>query len=109
MRRDVKRNLFVVTIRVVPSKTEQDKLKKFGDPIVQIGGIFNNIVIPEEEKKLPSQFPVVMNFDGVENSNTIASEAGREWELEMKVRIRHAITEFKAIPDDFTNEDIFTV
>lgn len=109
MCRSVKRNLFIVTIKVVPSKTEQEKLKKFGDPLVQIGGTFNNIAVAEQEKKIPSQFPVVMEFDGVETSNTIASEAGRQWEAEMKVRIRHAITEFKAIPDDFTNEDKFTV
>jgi len=101
-------SVYMVTISLVFNLTEKDKLAKFGYPSVDIGGDFTDFVLETSIKKF-SEFPIVQRFDGVELGHTLSTARAIKYSADMKIRITNVWTDFKAIPDSFQNEEVFTV
>lgn len=89
----------IVTISFAYTVTEQSRLTKFGYPSVNVG----------TETKLFSQFPYSKSFDGRELGHTEAERQALEYITTMRQRIQDVWVEFKAIPDTFDNEVVYTL
>ena len=103
------RNIYQDMVKAIPNDTEKPKLARFGDPIVEVGGSFDGFTLPAQEKKIPSEFPYTEKFDADELGRTEAERRANNWASVMYTRIHNAITQFKAIPDTFEGETVYTV
>ena len=107
-------NSYRVTLKTTMNDTETAKVARFGPPTVEIGGTFDggtfdDFTLPTQQKRIPSEFPVVQSFDGTELGQDVAKTRANIWANEMKIRVQNSITEFKALPDDFDDDRVYTV
>lgn len=102
-----------VTISLVLSKTEEEKVKKFSPPVVDSGGVFsdqnNTFELPSKILKIPSNFPHVQKFDGVEIGHALAESRARTYENNIRARLTVSMNDFKSIEDKFDGEEVFTI
>lgn len=98
----------LVTITLVLNDTDKSRVAKFGYPSVEAGGEFTGFTLPGNVKKL-SEFPISERFDGVEFGHTLAKSRADVYHAEMGIRLKNVWTEFRAIPDDFGDDKVFTV
>jgi len=113
--RDPVKGLFKVTLKVKTNDTEDGKIGRLGNPTVEIGGSFSggdpviDFSLASASKKIPSEFPVVQSFDGDELGFELAEKQANVWAEEMYIRMKNAMAEFKALPDTFTDDSVFTI
>lgn len=98
-----------VTIKLTSNSAEADKIKRLGNPTVNIGGDFDGFSLPNSLKKIPVEFPYLQSFDGNDLGLDIAKLRATIYAEEMKIRIRNSVNQFKAIPDNFDDEEVLTV
>jgi hypothetical protein len=102
-------NLSNVTIRLTANSAEVAKIAKFGNPTVNVGGTFDGFVLPNSIKRIPTDFPYLQSFDGNDLGLEVAKARALVYYDEMKIRIRNTMNQFKAIPDNFDDEEVLTV
>lgn len=97
-----------VKISFVYTKTEKEKLGKIGYPSIETGGNFGEYSLPTSVKKF-SQSPFSQSFDGIELGHDLAVTRARTYTTVMNSRVRSVWENFKAIPDDFSGETVYTL
>ena len=107
--RERKSGICIVTIFLVLTKTEQEKIDKFGQPEVNVGGQFVEFTLPSKMVKIPHGFPFSQRFDGIELGHDEAKRRGDSFVEEMKTRIKISFDNFKAIQDNFNDGEVSTI
>jgi len=97
------------------SDTDKRKMKQFGEPSIQVGGVYfdgedDEFTIPTKTVRIRSDFPFTQDFDSTaepfdENTQTKV-EGYRDAIVD---RFTTALTDLRAIPDTFTGEKAYNV
>lgn len=97
------------------SDSDKKRMKAFGEPEIQVGGVYldttaNEFTLPEKYVRIRSDFPFVQTFDSTsadfETNTQTKVEAYRD---DIVTRFTTAITTLRAIPDTFTGEKTYTI
>jgi len=97
------------------SDTDRKKMKQFGEPEIEVGGVYleadpNEFTLPTKSVKIRSDFPFVQTFDSKSepfDSNTqIKIEAYRDQIVD---RFTTALLEVRNTVDSFSGEKTYTI
>lgn len=112
--RTLENNIF--TVRLVTENfglTDIEKMRIFGEPIIETGGTFgvapNTFILPLAPRRLRTQFPVLQRFDGAVVTVPPAGSRALTWQEALTLRISSALTTLRAQTDTFTTESSQTM
>ncbi len=97
------------------SDTDRKLMQKFGEPEIQIGGVYldgdpNEFTLPEKTARIRRDFPLTVTFDSLsepfDTATQIKVEAYRD---DIVDRFTDALVALRATPDTFTGEKTYTV
>jgi len=106
----IKNNIFYAKITNTPNEVEKEKITKFSEPTVDVGGSFTgppSFSVPTQLRKMISGFPFTYKIDG--NADTDAKDKMVVWADEVEARILDAKTDLVANVDDYTGEEVRTL
>jgi hypothetical protein len=110
---EVVNDVFFVKVETLNySANDVDLMSKFGEPTVDAGGTFDyntnkQFVLTSKMCYILKSFPITQSFDAT--SVPDAEDKADAWGAEMVVRITAAVTNLRALSDDFTRQESTTV
>jgi hypothetical protein len=103
-------NKFKATMATEANDLELEKIEKFGEPSINIGGSFTGppaFVEPNQNKLLVTASPFVFIKD--KDGDAEAEEKVDVWTTEVRTRIIDAKTTLVGLTDSFTDESTETI
>lgn len=97
------------------SDTDRKKMNQFGEPEIQMGGVFlentdNEFTLPEKTARIRSDFPFTQEFDSSAAPFDEATQTKVEGYRDAIVAaFTTAIEDLRDIPDTFTGEKTYTI
>ena len=92
------------------SEADQALIEQFGEPEIDLGGSFTGppaFTLPSNLVRIMSESPFTQSFDF--NDYADAEDRAGIWNTEIIVRIKSAVTTFRANTDDFSGEAVETI
>jgi hypothetical protein len=97
------------------SDTDKKKMRQFGEPEIQVGGVYlentgNEFALPTKTVRIRSDFPFTQEFDSTSTPFDTATQTKVEaYETAIVNRFTTALTTLRAIPDTFTGERTYNI
>jgi len=97
------------------SDTDKKKMRQFGEPEIEIGGVYldntaNEFTLPTKKARIRSDFPFTQEFDSSsEPFDTYTQTKVEAYRDEIVDRFETALTTVRAIADTFTGEKTYTI
>lgn len=97
------------------SDTDRKKMKQFGEPTIEVGGIYlegedEEFTIPTKTVRIRTDFPFTQEFDSLSEPFDTDTQTKVEGYRDAIVsRFTTAFTTLRAIPDTFTGEKTYTI
>ena len=108
--RKVEKSVYKIMRYTELTTTEKDIVKSYGDPDVQVGGVFTGFTLPEALKKMQAGFnPFVQPFDGLELGFDTARERALNYQTVLHERLHQVIDDLREKVDGFNGEFVSTV
>lgn len=91
------------------SELEEELMKNYGEPELNVGGTVGIAVYPDDLRNLKTGSPFRFVADGRDYAlDSDAQTAAEEWQAEMLVRIKALMDALRALVDSFTGEELET-
>lgn len=97
------------------SDTDRKKMKQFGEPEIEVGGVFlegdpNEFTLPTKSIKIRSDFPFVQTFDSKSEPFDVNTQTKVEsYRDEIVDRFSTALLALRDMTDTFSGEKTYTI
>ena len=97
------------------SDTDKRKMRQFGEPEIEMGGVYladtdNEFILPTRKARIRSDFPFAQEFDSLSTPFDTATQTKIEaYRDAIVTRFTSALIAVRAITDTFTGEKTYTV
>lgn len=104
----------VIASTVEFATTDETLMAEFGEPTVNIGGTLKDTdgttvlaTLPDTYKRIMSDFPVTMTFNGSQFANP--DKVAKAWTTSVETQVQTAITTLRSKTDDFSGHQEYVL
>ena len=97
------------------SDTDKKKMRQFGEPEIEVGGIYlaetgNEFTLPTKKVRIRSDFPFTQEFDSLSAPFSTSTQTKVEaYRDDIVDRFETALTTVRALADTFTGEKTYNI